>query len=65
MATNNVKTYYKCNILRYTLTIHYMDEKQQPISRTVLNLETHHIYTYRNGHDSKKNSVCTYLFYNL
>ncbi|XP_015371216.1 PREDICTED: peptide transporter family 1-like [Diuraphis noxia] len=40
----------------YTLTIHYTDKKQQPISRRVLNLETNHIYTYRNEYDSKINS---------
>jgi len=35
-----------------------MDKKQQPISRNVLNLETNRIYTYRNEHDTKINSVC-------
>ncbi|CAI6345113.1 unnamed protein product [Macrosiphum euphorbiae] len=40
----------------YTLTIHYKDKKQQPISRNVLNLETNRIYTYRNEHDYKTNS---------
>jgi len=47
------------------LTIHYMDKKQQPISRNVLNIETNRIYTYRNEHDNKINSVCiiTYKSY--
>jgi len=35
-----------------------MNKKQQPISRNVLNLETNRIYTYRNEHDYKTNSVC-------
>jgi len=51
-------------ILRYTLTIHYMDKKQQPVTRKVLNLETNHIYTYINEYDNKMNYVCNYSITN-
>ncbi|XP_050054253.1 peptide transporter family 1-like isoform X4 [Aphis gossypii] len=36
----------------YTLTIHYMDKKQTPISMNVLKLETESIYIYRNEYDN-------------
>ncbi|KAE9545482.1 hypothetical protein AGLY_001025, partial [Aphis glycines] len=36
----------------YTLTIHYMDKKQTPISMNVLKLETESIYIYRNEYNN-------------
>jgi len=38
--------------------IHYMDKKELPISRNVLNRETNSIYIYRNEYDNNvTNSV--------
>ncbi|XP_060836269.1 peptide transporter family 1-like [Rhopalosiphum padi] len=46
------KTILKIPSGLYTLTIHYMDKKQKPISMNVLKFETNSIYIYRNEYDN-------------